>query len=764
MDRHPATLNPLPLLLGLMLLPMPVQADGLRVVELAWSSGEREIVTLIESLGALHVSERDLPLKSLRPEAVSGLPLVSLPACARCYRLDDLGRYDEDLRTASATLSWHPGLLKPRVIMAEPSAPPVPLQAEPSLALGYVVRGLQQIPEQGMARTTGAFEPRLSIGFGRFGSLTSTGVVSSDLSQRGDTVWRHYDAEAQRRLGIGDVISQAGTIGSAVRLGGVQLARDFSLNENFLNRPVYTLGGQTALPATLEVFVDGQRRFSEQLAAGQYQVRDLDVSTSGSDVDLVLTNVLGEREIIRSRLFGNAFRLPEGASDYAFELGTPRRLADRYQGQFGAATWRYGFLPWLAGEIHAEGGDGGHALGSAAISLATGWGRVLLGGGVATQQPEAEPARRTGSQGRLSWAVSERLSQTLALGLNLDASVSDGFRRYGATQDAPSVYRGSLQLSWRGLSLRSGYTDAGGIRSVQGDVLLARPPFLFSTGVQQFLDGGALVANATVSWQPLQPEALPNVDLRRVVSDRLATDTLRIGDYLPASRTAYAISGSRQQLSDGRISDQGSVSLNQTFDAAQASYLYQLNRDSQLHSLAVAGGVAFHDGSPYLTSYQGERQGHVAVQTEVSGVRVRQGLFEATTDAAGVAVFTVPAFTSTVLSLDVSSLPPGYRAGSTLRQVRVSADSRAVVNLPVDRPGFWLRIPGFTGDDIVFNGRRSRYTRQGAWVVSGQEGINLLSWGTQSRPVRLHALRTDAPTYILSADGYLMRLLPGGAP
>lgn len=763
MDRHSSALSLAGLLLGLTLSPA-ARSDGFRVVELAWSTGERAVVTLVESLGGLHVSESDLPLKGLRPEALAGLSVATLPGCARCYRLSDLGLYEEDVRTASARLDWHPVLLRPRIISAEPSIPVAPLQVEPSLALSYVVRGLHLAPEQGVASTSGAIEPRLSLGLGRYGSLTSTGVVSSDLSQRGDTVWRHYDVEAQRRLGIGDIISQAGTIGSAVRLGGIQLARDFSLNENFLNRPVYTLGGQTALPATLEVFVDGQRRFSEQLAAGQYQVRDLDVSTSGSDVDLVLTNVLGEREIIRSRLFGNAFRLPAGASDYAIEMGTPRRLADRYQGLFGAATWRYGFQPWLAGEIHGEGGDGGHVLGSAALSLATSWGRVLLGGGVASQQDGTQAGRRMGTQGRLSWAVSERLSPTMALGLNLDASVSDEFRRYGSTQDAPSVYRGSLQLSWRGLSLRSGYTDAGGIRSLQGDVLIARPPFLFSTGVQQFLDGGALVMNATLSWQPLQPEALPNVDLRRVVSDRLATDTLRIGDYLPASRTAYAFSGSRQQLSENRVSDQGSVNLNQTFDVVQASYLYQLNRDSQLHSLALAGGVAFHGGSPFLTSYQGERQGHVAVQTEVPGVRVRQGLFEATTDASGVAVFTVPAFTSTLLSLDVSSLPSGYHAGSVLRQVRVSADSRAIVNLPVDRPGFWLRIPGFTGDEIIFNGRRSRYTRQGAWVVSGQEGINTLSWGKESRQVRLHALRTDAPTYILSDDGYLMRLLPGGAP
>lgn len=761
-----------PLKLSALLLaaafPALAGADGLRVVELAWSGGPRVVVTLVDVLGVLHVPERDLPVSALRAEALAALPVVALPGCARCYRLDDLGRYEEDARTASATLTWHAGLLKPRVIMAEPAAPPPPLQAGPGLALGYVVRGLHEIPGQGMARTTAAFEPRLSLGFGAYGSLTSTGVVSSDLSQRGDTVWRHYDVDAQRRLGVGDVITQAGTIGSAVRLAGIQLSRDFSLNENYLNRPSYTLGGRTSLPATLDVFVDGQRRFSEQLAAGQYQVRDLDVSTTGSDVDLVVTNVLGEREIIRSRLFGNAFRLPQGASDFSVELGSPRRVADRYQGQFGAATWRYGFLPWLAGELHGEGGDGGYALGSAALSMASGWGRLLLGGGVASQRDDSlqqrVDARQTGYQGRASWALSERFGPALALGINLDASHSDGFRRYGALQDSPSVYRGALQASWRGLSLRAGYTDAGGIRSVQGDLLLARPPFLFSTGVQQFLDGGVLVANATLSWQPLQPEGLPNVDVRRVLSDRLVTDTVRVGDYLAATRTAYGVSGSRQQLADGRYSDQGSLSLNQTLDQVQASYLYQQNRDSQLHSLALAGGVAFHGATPYLTSYLGERQAYAAVRTGVPGLRLVQGRDDRMTDSDGVAVFTVPAFSTTRIALDVDSLPAGYRAGSPLRQLRVSADSQGVVELPVDSPGFWLRLPAFSGDRIVFNDRTVRYGPRGAWVQSGRVGWNILAWAGEVREVYLHALRNDAPTYILSGSGRLMRMRRGEEP
>ena len=275
----------------LLAAPFHAQADSQarRIVELEFSTGQRQVVTLHEWLGTLYLQQTDLPLRDLEPAAIAALALTTVPGAGVCYRLDDLGRYVENRARAQASLQLSMPLLRKRSINARPeTAPAIPLQTQPALSLSYVARSVVQDDDLLGRSVRYGIEPLLSIGLGRAGNLSSNGFVGNQFSRRGDTTYRYYDTRQAQRWAAGDIAALAGTIGSSPRLAGIQIARDFSLNDNFLDRPAYTLDGQTALPATLDVFVDGQKRLSEQLSGGQYEVRDLDVNTSGSDVELVL--------------------------------------------------------------------------------------------------------------------------------------------------------------------------------------------------------------------------------------------------------------------------------------------------------------------------------------------------------------------------------------------------------------------------------------------------------------------------------------------
>ena len=141
-------------------------------------------------------------------------------------------------------------------------------------------------------------------------------------------------------------------------------------------------------------------------------------------------------------------------------------------------------------------------------------------------------------------------------------------------------------------------------------------------------------------------------------------------------------------------------------------------------------------------------------------LRLTQGVSDEYSNADGIAVFTIPAFSRSDIRVDLDTLPTGYRLDSATRSVSVSAGAQANARYAVDTPGLFLRIPGVTGSQITVNQREFYYGPRGAYVVSAQVGGNTLSWGNERRIIQLRELRTDTPTYVLDSDGKsLLRLI-----
>ncbi|WP_336740931.1 fimbria/pilus outer membrane usher protein [Aureimonas altamirensis] len=233
---------------------------------------------------------------------------------------------------------------------------------------------------------SGLFQPRV---FGPLG-IVSGGLVTQTNgglygTRRLDTTWSYTDPGTMRTYAAGDIITGGLSWTRPVRLGGVQMKRDFSLRPDLVTFPVPTISGSAAVPSTVDLFVDNARRFSGEVPAGPFQITNLPVVTGQGSARLVVRDVQGQEVVSESAFFASPQLLAEGLIDYALEAGFARRFyairSFDYDDRFmGSATLRYGLTDGLTVETHVEGGDGLVNGGAGLVAAGGSYGVVSLAG------------------------------------------------------------------------------------------------------------------------------------------------------------------------------------------------------------------------------------------------------------------------------------------------------------------------------------------------------------------------------------------------
>src|SRR5205085_4374758 len=92
-----------------------------------------------------------------------------------------------------------------------------------------------------------------------------------------DSTYVYSDFERDRRYRLGDGVSGGLAWTRPVRFGGAQVSHDFSMRPDLVTFPVPLLEGSAAVPATVDVLVNGGRVMSSQVAQGPFQVSQLPV-------------------------------------------------------------------------------------------------------------------------------------------------------------------------------------------------------------------------------------------------------------------------------------------------------------------------------------------------------------------------------------------------------------------------------------------------------------------------------------------------------
>lgn len=205
--------------------------------------------------------------------------------------------------------------------------------------------------------------------FGGFGLFQTTGSLQSVLSGEGgtrfnryDTRWTYIDDEHVRTYEAGDIVTRNLPWTRSVRLGGLQLSRDFAVRPDIVTYPLPSFSGTAAVPSAVDLFINGQRTSGGMLAPGPYTISDVPFVNGAGEAVVVTTDAQGRSVSTSVPFYVASTLLRPGLSDYAISAGALRRdygLRNFAYGPLAAsAAYRHGLADWLTVEAQAQGSRG----------------------------------------------------------------------------------------------------------------------------------------------------------------------------------------------------------------------------------------------------------------------------------------------------------------------------------------------------------------------------------------------------------------------
>ncbi len=219
--------------------------------------------------------------------------------------------------------------------------------------------------------------------------------------------------ERMERVQVGDVNAASGRLGGAATLGGASISRAFFMQPQFRPYPGREFLGTVTSPSRVEVYANGVFLGRREVLPGEFVVRGLPSLAGAGEVEIVVTDDDGNREVIQGSYYNSTRVLQEGLQDYSYSLGFVRD-------GLGSDDFDYGRLAFI----------GSHRIGSSD--------RLTVGGGVELSRDR--------------WNLAPELTWNLDPGgeLSVTAAVSGDAGDLGAGLSADYQYAG------RGFSVSAG--------------------------------------------------------------------------------------------------------------------------------------------------------------------------------------------------------------------------------------------------------------------------------------------------------------------
>lgn len=207
--------------------------------------------------------------------------------------------------------------------------------------------------------------------FGAAGTFSNFAVIrqnwsSGNAEQQGyiryDTLWKYSDTERMLSYQAGDVVSDALTWSSSVRLGGLRFSRNFSVRPDLVTYPLLNLSGSAEVPSSVDLFINGYKASSTQINGGPYTLTNVPYISGAGEATVVTTDALGRQVTTSVPFYVSNTLLREGLSDFDFSIGALRNNYGIKNADYGAgavsAIYRYGVSNWLTLSTHTENREG----------------------------------------------------------------------------------------------------------------------------------------------------------------------------------------------------------------------------------------------------------------------------------------------------------------------------------------------------------------------------------------------------------------------
>ncbi|MGN6521440.1 MAG: fimbria/pilus outer membrane usher protein [Dokdonella sp.] len=282
-------------------------------------------------------------------------------------------------------------------------------------------------------------------------------------SARLDTSWQLAFPASMLRLRIGDTVTDALDWTRATRIGGISIGTDFGLQPYRVTTPLPAFFGSATLPSAVDLYVDGVRQYSGQVAPGPFQLNTVPVINGAGSAQLVVTDALGRASTVDLSLYASRQLLARGLADWSVDVGYVRRnygitSFDYGSDLLGIGSLRYGVSDRFTLEAHGE-----HAPGLALGGVGGVW---LLGsrGGVVSASVARSDAHGDGAgQVTLGYSWADRRFAFSFDSARAQKGYRDAASAYGpappratdrATFSVATAHAGSLGVNY----LRQAYT------------------------------------------------------------------------------------------------------------------------------------------------------------------------------------------------------------------------------------------------------------------------------------------------------------------
>jgi outer membrane usher protein len=293
--------------------------------------------------------------------------------------------------------------------------------------------------------------------FGGAGFLRMTHLLqfagAAHAATRLDTTWIMDDPARMASLRVGDTIGVPGTWGQATRFGGVQWTTDFSLQPSFQAFPLPSLHGETALPSTVELYVNNSQRLQGQVQPGGFDLRELPVITGQGEVRMVVRDLLGREQVIVAPYYASAALLRPGLHATSFELGAVREgygiASQRYGSVFANVTDRLGIDDHYTREWRAE---------ASGRQVAVGYGGTWLFPTLGTLQVSGVASHSRQGAGGMVIAAAERQARDWSGSLQMRMASRD-FAQVGRASRETMRYTvaAAVGRAWHGVGIGASF-------------------------------------------------------------------------------------------------------------------------------------------------------------------------------------------------------------------------------------------------------------------------------------------------------------------
>lgn len=220
--------------------------------------------------------------------------------------------------------------------------------------------------------------------FSPAGVFSQTGILSDQSLAGGgtevlrlETTWTYSDPGSLVTYRAGDLISSGLVWTRPVRLGGLQVQRNFGLRPDLITLPLPSVTGSAAVPSTVDVLVNGTKTISQDVGSGPFRITNIPILTGNGNASVVVRDASGRQSETNLPFVVSSNLLRPGLFDFSAELGMPRlqyglRSSIYDEGIAGSVSGRYGVTDTVTMVAHAEGAQG---LGMASIGGVFGLGQ-----------------------------------------------------------------------------------------------------------------------------------------------------------------------------------------------------------------------------------------------------------------------------------------------------------------------------------------------------------------------------------------------------